>query len=128
VAHADRAEPFEGVFCGSGITSKQRKRFGNHCAAYSRDNVNRKGVMSGSDVRELLKTTDTTVASGGVVVPVVRRLIGGTTVPPTDHDRNLPSCKNCGSFALYRDGSCMTCEGVQPARAAGARALLSRVR
>jgi archaellum biogenesis ATPase FlaH len=64
----------------------------------------------GSVAREPLGTSGTTGKSGGVVVPVVRRLIGGTTVPPTDPGKTLPSCKNCGSFALYRDGSCMTCE------------------
>jgi hypothetical protein len=25
--------------------------------------------------------------------------------------KTLPSCKVCGSYALYKDGSCMTCEG-----------------
>ena len=25
--------------------------------------------------------------------------------------KTLPSCPSCGSFALYRDGSCQTCEG-----------------
>jgi hypothetical protein len=36
------------------------------------------------------------------VVPVVRRLIGGTTVPPTDHGKNKGSeCPRCGHFKLY---------------------------
>ena len=52
----------------------------------------------------------TTVESGGEVVRVVRRTMGGTTVSPTDHAKTLPSCPKCGSYALYRDGSCMSCE------------------
>ena len=67
-------------------------------------------LSGGSLVREPPGTSDTTGESGGEVVPVVRRSIGGTTVPPTDPNKSLPSCSNCGSFALYRDGSCMTCE------------------
>jgi hypothetical protein len=67
--------------------------------------------LSGSSVvREPLGTSDTTGESGGVVVPVVRRLIGGTTVPPTDPGKSLPSCLNCGSFFLHSDGSCETCD------------------
>lgn len=26
-------------------------------------------------------------------------------------EKTLPSCAKCGSYALYRDGSCMTCAG-----------------
>jgi hypothetical protein len=45
---------------------------------------------------------DSAHGSGGVVVPVVRRLIGGTTVPPTDHGKNKGSeCPRCGHFKLY---------------------------
>src|SRR5579864_1393091 len=67
-------------------------------------------LTGGSVVQEPLGTSDTTGESGGVVVPVVRRSISGTTVPPTDPAKTLPSCLKCGGFALYRDGSCMTCE------------------
>lgn len=68
-------------------------------------------LSGGSVVREPQGTSDTTGESGGAVVPVVRRLIGGTTVPPTDPGKTLPSCPNCKSYFLYRDGSCMTCDG-----------------
>jgi len=67
-------------------------------------------LSGGSVVREPLGTSDSTGESGRMVVPVVRRLIGGTTVPPTDPGKSLPSCPDCGSFFLYSDGSCETCD------------------
>jgi hypothetical protein len=49
--------------------------------------------------------------NGRGLVPLVRRPIDDTSEPVPDPDtKTLPSCPKCGSFALYRDGSCMTCE------------------
>jgi hypothetical protein len=45
----------------------------------------------------------------------VGTLVGGdvnAAQNPSKPVKTLPSCPKCGSFALYRDGSCMTCEGV----------------
>jgi archaellum biogenesis ATPase FlaH len=49
--------------------------------------------------------------SGGVVVPVVRCLIGETTVPPTDHvaKNRGEECPACGRFKLY-PGLCLGCK------------------
>jgi archaellum biogenesis ATPase FlaH len=47
---------------------------------------------------------------GGALVPLVRRPIDDTSEPVADPGaKTLPSCTKCGSYALYRDGSCMTC-------------------
>jgi AAA domain-containing protein len=68
-------------------------------------------ITCGYLVPEPLRTTETTQKSGGAVVPVVRRPLGGTTVPPAE--RTLPQCPECQSFYVSREGSCESC-GYRP--------------
>jgi hypothetical protein len=59
-------------------------------------------------VPEQLETTGTGQETSSAPVSPVPPPLEETGVQVAD--RTLPSCTKCGSFALYRDGSCMTCE------------------
>ena len=75
------------------------------------------GAIGSDTTRNLAKSTNThftdSVQGTGVgLVPLVRRPLDDTSEPVTDPGaKTLPSCTKCGSYAIYRDGSCQTCEG-----------------